>query len=567
MAELPPASLSDQPEPVVVTSDLGIGVRRFTRDDIVQRKGLYTLVSGPFTPRESMIEDLLAVRDALDEAGLEYLLVRDDDNRLIVALDRRKRKEVRRVLAAAFADEPFYARSVDPTGIPTATTSSSPTAAFSRRKSDIFRVYRPRLEPIGRLRYGAETAFQLEFWRFGDDEITAPRANALMRPRLPRSEAVEAEVELYGRRWRTLQHMFDPLASDVAFDVDIVFSWVDGSDAEYQRQRAARMATYVVGDGDDNEARYRQIDELKYALRSIHMFAPWIRNIYIATDSPGAAVARPRASARPHHAERGLLPGHRRGCRPTTRTPSRASCTTSRGCPSTSCTPTTTCSSAGRCSPDIFFSPGGVTKFVEAGTRIGLGETDPARSGFENAARVNRRLLWERFGAVTTRHLEHCAAPLRISVLQEMEREFAEDFRRTAASPFRSATDISVTNSLYHYYALMTGRAVTQNQAKVLYIETTLRQAPDMMRRLLKKRDQDMFCLNDGSKPEIEPAERTRIVHRLPGALLPVPGPLGAPTAWPDAQVAQRRHSGANRGYRGGIATIWRKSRGIRRGC
>src|SRR6478609_11095168 len=116
MAELPPASLSDQPEPVVVTSDLGIGVRRITRDDVVQRKGLYTLVSGPFTPRESMIEDLLAVRDALDAAGLEYLLVRNDDNRLIVALDRRGRKEVSAVLAAAFADEPFYAQSLHSEG-------------------------------------------------------------------------------------------------------------------------------------------------------------------------------------------------------------------------------------------------------------------------------------------------------------------------------------------------------------------------------------------------------------------------------------------------------------------
>src|SRR6185312_17566504 len=46
------------------------------------------------------------------------------------------------------------------------------------------------------------------------------------------------------------------------------------------------MRAYVVGEGDDSEARYRQIDELKYALRSIYMFAPWVRRIFIATDSP-----------------------------------------------------------------------------------------------------------------------------------------------------------------------------------------------------------------------------------------------------------------------------------------
>ncbi len=63
--------------------------------------------------------------------------------------------------------------------------------------------------------------------------------------------------------------------------------------------------------------------------------------------------------------------------------------------------------------PSVFFSPGSVTKFILATTRIGLGSNNPARSGFENSARVNRRLLQQRFGAVTTRHLEHAPTPLR----------------------------------------------------------------------------------------------------------------------------------------------------------
>ena len=83
-----------------------------------------------------------------------------------------------------------------------------------------------------------------------------------------------------------------------------------------------------------------------------------------------------------------------------------------------------------------------------------------ARSGHDNALRVNRALLRDRFGRTIVRDLEHCATPLRRSVMAELEQTFAEDFARTAASRFRSATDISVTNSLYHYYALMTGRAV-----------------------------------------------------------------------------------------------------------
>ena len=111
---------------------------------------------------------------------------------------------------------------------------------------------------------------------------------------------------------------------------------------------------------------------------------------------------------------------------------------------------------------------------------------------------MNRHLLRERFGRIITRDLEHCATPMRRSVMAELEREFAEDFARTAASRFRSATDISVTNSLYHYYALLTGRAMATTQPRVQYIQTTLAASLGRMERLLERRDVDMFCLNDG---------------------------------------------------------------------
>jgi hypothetical protein len=96
---------------------------------------------------------------------------------------------------------------------------------------------------------------------------------------------------------------------------------------------------------------------------------------------------------------------------------------------------------------EMFFTAGGLTKFVECDVRIGSGPTRTERSGHDNALRVNRELLRERFGRVILRDLEHCAAPMRRSVAAEVEREFADDIARTAASRFRSATDVSVTNS------------------------------------------------------------------------------------------------------------------------
>lgn len=521
-AEAPPMRLADASELVLVPSAPAIS--RFDRDDLVIRKGQYALRDGHTTPRESMVEDLLAIGRALDSAGIGYLLVRGDDDRLVIAVDRADRKAVARAFAEAFANEPFYALPVTPDrGAGSHPVLLADGRLSAHRKPTVLRLYRPRVEPIGRLRYGPETAVQLEFWRFGEDIIEAPVENALMRRTLPRSEAVDDVVHLHGRDWPTLEHMFEPLATDVDFEIDMVFSWVDGSSDEFVRERARRMQSYVVGAGDDSEARYRQIDELKYALRSVHLFAPWVRRIFIATDSPAPAwLARhPKVTlvrSEEMFADPSVLPTHNSHAVESQlhRIPGLAEHFLYSNDDMFFGRPVR---------PSLFFSPGGITKFVEATTRIGLGETHSGRSGFENAARVNRALLRERFGRVTTRHLEHCAAPLRKSVMAELEGEFPEEFRRTAASRFRSATDISVTNSLYHYYALITGRAVVQTDARVKYIETTLRRALPTMKRLLKRRDQDMFCLNDGSFPEISVEERTAAVIDFLERYFPIAAP------------------------------------------
>ena len=507
--------------------------RTLSRSDVVVHKGQLTLVNDHLTPLESMVDDLLFVRRVLDEAGLEYLLVRGNDARPVLAVDIRDRLVLQSALALASATEPFYSKTVDPKAGPALFRADGRLSADD--KARVFRLYRPRIEPRGRLRYGASTGVQVELWTFGEDEIVAPVENSLTRTTIPRSELVESTVERYGTTWRTAEPMFNRLASDVTFDIDIVFSWVDGTDVEFQRARARRMESYVVGEGDDHEARFRQIDELRYALRSVYVFAPWIRRIFIATDSPTPhwLADHPKVTvvrSEEFFSDPSVLPTHN----------SQAVESQLHNIPGLAehflysnddmffGRPVT---------PDMFFSPGGITRFVEAETRIGLGSSAPERSGFENAARVNRNVLLERFGVTITRHLEHSAAPLRKSVLAELEREFPEEFSRTAASAFRNRNDISVTNSLYHYYALVTGRAVAQTAARVKYVDTTTRAGLKLMDGLLKKRSYDMFCLNDGSFPEVEPEERTRAVKSFLNLYFPIVAPWEKPAVVPSEQA------------------------------
>jgi len=507
-------------ELVEVTSPAAVA-RLTDRPDIIKVKGRYAVVNTDRTPHEAMIEDLIFIREALDAAGIAYLLVRGNDRRPVIAVDWRNRRDLRTALVEACRNEPFYSMTVDAKKKNALLVSDGALALGGQAR--IFRLYRPRVEPLGGLTYGSSGGVQLELWSWEEGNLILPIENSLTRRTLPVVEAVRGTVTRYGLEWPTIENMFADHATDIDFDIDMVFSWVDGNSPAYRAARALRMEGVVVGEGDDSVARFQQINELKYALRAVYMFMPWIRHIFIATDSaaPDWLADHPAISlvrSEDHFLDPTVLPTHNSQA-------VESQLQHIEGLSEHFLYSNDDMFIGRPLGPDMFFSPGGITKFIKAGTRIGLGDNHLDRSGFENAARVNRRLLQERFGRITTRHLEHCATPLRRSVLVEMEQAFAAEFAATAGSRFRAKDNISVTNSLYHYYALLTGRAVTQENAKVKYVDTTLVTGLASLDQLLKKRSHDFFCLNDGSFPEVTADERTRRVTDFLEKYFPVAAP------------------------------------------
>lgn len=468
-----------------------------------------------------MIEDLLFVRRVLDDAGIAYLLVRGNDERPVIAVDWERRRALRDALVSACASEPFYSKTVDAKKTKAVLVGDGTLSTTSQAR--IFRLFRPRVHVASGLSYGVSTGVQIELWLFADNEIVLPVENSLTRLSILPEEAVRDTVERFGQTWPTIETMFADHASDIDFDIDMVFSWVDGTDIEWQRTRAAHKHGTVSGEGDNHEARFRQVDELRYALRSVYVYAPWIRRIFVVTDSPKPAWLAEHPSVTFMRSEEfftdpSVLPTYN----------SQAVESQLHHIPGLAehFLYSNDDMFFGRpVGPQMFFSPGGVSMFIEASTRIGLGSNDAERSGFENAARVNRALLQQKFGRITTRHLEHAATPLRKSVLNELENEFPAEFAATAASTFRASSDISVTNSLYHFYALLTGRAVVQQSAKVRYIDTTARSGLRMMDGLLAKRSMDFFCLNDGSFPEVDAEVRARAVTDFLETYFPIPAP------------------------------------------
>lgn len=507
-----------------------------------RRAGQLSMVNYKLNPHEAMTEDLNFLRDALDAHGLEYVLIRSVDEhngaiRPTIAVNDRDRVAVIAALALECRGEPMYSKPVRASDGVNARASHKTDRRLARNANKLvsmgtlgggpndfaFVLHRPRISMNGTLRFGAKYGIRLEFWVYDDIEILLPSGNAVTRAKLPVAEVDRVTVERFGSLWPTLAGMWEPLADDIDFPIDIVFSWVDGTDVEWQRARAAKMQSYVVGEGDDHEARFRHINELKFALRSVHLFAPWIRNIIIVTDSPRPEwlTEHERVAVMPSaefFADTSVLPTHN----------SHAVESQLHRIPTLSehfIYSNDDMFFGREVTPQGFFTAGGISRFIQSQTRIGLGTANALRSGFENAARVNRELLLKKFGRTISRNLEHSPAPLRRSVLERLESEFPEDFARTASARFRSATDISVTNSLYHFYALMTGYAVPQDSLSVNYVDTTSREGIASLGPLLRKRDFDFFCLNDGSFPTVSAEERVEAVTRFLENYFPIPAP------------------------------------------
>ena len=82
--------------------------------------------------------------------------------------------------------------------------------------------------------------------------------------------------------------------------IDVVIAWVDGRDSKHRAKRKSYLADPGRGcqaqaDGH-RKRRFSDNDEIRFCLRSIRNYAPWIRTIWPVTDDQvPAAIDRRKA--------------------------------------------------------------------------------------------------------------------------------------------------------------------------------------------------------------------------------------------------------------------------------
>jgi lipopolysaccharide biosynthesis glycosyltransferase len=73
--------------------------------------------------------------------------------------------------------------------------------------------------------------------------------------------------------------------ADLAEPIDAVYLWVDGSAPGTRARLSAALAQRSPDRRDEAaDRRFRDHDELRYSLRSLERYAPWIRRVHVVTD-------------------------------------------------------------------------------------------------------------------------------------------------------------------------------------------------------------------------------------------------------------------------------------------
>ena len=369
---------------------------------------------------------------------------------------------------------------------------------------------------------GQGCTVEVEFWEESvDGHLVAPRRNAWTQ-RLPR-DLTTVTTSVHGLEVPTLPLMAAPTVSEVTFPVDVVLTWVDGEDPEWNAAREARLAE-LTGTATTREssgqARFVSRDELRYAMRSVHLFAPWVRRIHLVTAGQvpdWLDTAHPQVQVVDHSV---VLPPE---ALPTFN--SHAIESGLHRVPDLSehfVYLNDDFLLARPLGPERFFSAAGLAEVWFAPGTVGL-DDDPAAPPYRKAARNNRRLLQEAFGVVLTHDLAHAPYAHRRSVLEEVAERFAGEVGATAHAPFRSDTDLSLLSSFAQHYGLLTGAAYV-GDAERAYVNISNSDLEWQLRKVLE-REQDFICLADHHDHALDGGRLDRTLREFMEAYLPVAAP------------------------------------------
>ncbi|WP_326784972.1 stealth conserved region 3 domain-containing protein [Streptomyces sp. NBC_00151] len=476
------------------------------------------------SPWDVVQANLALAANALEGADIPYMVMRDHMVRHSVAVHRSYQQAVFKALAERYQDEAVYTSVLNEAQKTVATALAALIGQYSEDPCSGISVYQSVVSPSRTLRLGAVYGCLITFWDDEPDEtgyLKSP-SRTLIGDRVPLSAMRRTPMSLGGRRYPTIVPFGQTLHGDIDFPVDAVYTWVNGSDVAWLERKNSVLAGLGMDtqDAATSAARFRDRDELRYSLRSIDMYAPWIRNIYIVTDKQDPKwldLSHPRVRVVDHteiFGDRGALPTYNSHA-------IESQLHHIEGLAEHFLYFNDDVFLGRTVQPGMFFLGNGQARHFMSPTAVPMSPSSNVDEFNIGAAKNNRSLIERSFGQTLVHSFLHAPHPLRRSILADIEREFAEEIAVAASNQLRDHSDVSVASSLHHYYGFHTLRSVP-GSISCGFVNVGLSEHGPRLQRILTARPHDVFCLNDFHDGDVPEEEQDAILTAFLPSYFPV---------------------------------------------
>lgn len=297
--------------------------------------------------------------------------------------------------------------------------------------------------------------------------------------------------------------LLDPLLNAVPrFPIDVVYTWVDDKDPEWQRSRAfhsGRSPDTSASSRSNLDERFTNRDELKYSLRSIELFAPFVRNIYLVTCGHAPSWLK-------ENHPRLKLVSHREIFKDPKVLPTFNS----------SAIETQLHHIDGLsdhflyfnddfflgefCKPEDFFHSNGVIKFFTGEQKSFEHDIDDSSEEYISADKNAIELLKGHSQSFTRDLMIHAPYPASRTILYELEHKFEDAFSNCAKQRFRSHGDLRPIAFMQYHYGYHAMKAIKDTITN-RYLALWKPGIDQMFSSMLRNRRYKTFCLNDVGIP------------------------------------------------------------------
>jgi len=416
--------------------------RRFRGNHaLVRRHGLVWDLQSGSMPEDVRNSNYRWLTDALSSNGIRWWLISNEiGRRRVIGISVADRDNALNAIASGTSQTPRYVTTP-------LTDIKYPMQRIDRseifQRSNVWRLGAHIHINGTTLYYGLEYGCDLELWDLRAETVLAPRENRAAKSLSAKNFELTTVSDSVGPV-KTPNVMMKRMLDDVPFPIDIVYTWVDGSDPEW----AALKQKYESGDAEDlyhpganNEARFRSRDELKYSLRSLEMYAPWFNRIFIVTNGQipdWLDLDNPKMELVTHediYDDDSVLPTFN----------SNSIISRLHHIPNLNehyIYMNDDVFFGRSVQPDRFFYPNGLAQVSVSNNRRPFGEANIDDEPHFNLTRNMRSLLEEDFGITISRAIKHTPHPQLRSINFELEERYKEAYRRTWASRFRHHNDL-----------------------------------------------------------------------------------------------------------------------------